>query len=99
MIAALGGYAVPGRHCYGLLCWVILFLLFCPVVSAVGQAQDFCYAGVLSTRGGMMEGLQGAQGFHIVHVKFCVYVCSQGDIGFSTEKVKNLCPAVAEWIL
>lgn len=51
MIAALGGYAVPGRHCCGLLCWVILFLLVCPrgnesVVSAVGQAQDFCYTGV-----------------------------------------------------
>lgn len=75
------------------------------VVSAVGQAQDFCYTGVLSTRGGMMEGLQGAHGFpHIACEVLCVCMFSRrvesiACIGFSTEKVKNLCPAVTEWIL
>lgn len=52
-----------------------------------------------------MEGLQGAHGLlHIACEVVCVCMFSRrvefmACIGFSTEKVKNLCPAVAEWVL
>ena len=50
MIAELGGRAVPGWHCQGLLCWIRLFLLVCwrkwVCVSAVGQVQNGCCRGL-----------------------------------------------------
>lgn len=70
MIAAWGGYAVPGRHCCGLLCRVILFLLVCLQVMSLWFLQlvrlrIFVTQGSWAPEGAWWRGFRVPMGFHI----------------------------------